>query len=97
MSNEDVAEIAEKLWALCFWTHEDESTFLSPELAIEKVDQSILQLGSNLRLSNVINDLEELNQLFGAIQEEYSTLNNYQKTIKLFEIFRMLKDINLCT
>lgn len=97
MSSEDVDEIAGKLGSLCFWMDEDGQIPLTPELAIDKVDQSILQLWSNLQLSNIINDLEELHQLFGIIQEDYLELNNYQKTIKLFEIFRMLKDANLCT
>jgi hypothetical protein len=65
-------------------------------LALETVNQNILQLGSDLKLSNVINNYEELQQLFGNIQEEYSELNNYKKSIKLFEIFRMLKDETLC-
>jgi hypothetical protein len=28
---------------------------------------------------------------------EYEGLSNYQKTIKLFEVFRMLSDSNICT
>ena len=63
---------------------------------MEKVEHSLLQLGSDLQLSNYINNLEELQQIFINIQKEYGELNNYRRSIKLFEIFRMLKDENLC-
>jgi hypothetical protein len=95
MSEEEVAEIATTLGTLCFGKQED-SPQISLEMALERVNASMFQLGSNLQFSNVINDLEELNQIFTEMQTDYSTLTNYQKSIKLFEIFRMLRDANLC-
>jgi hypothetical protein len=97
MTSEEVNEISTTLGKLCFGQKEGETIPLSVDRALERVDQSILQLGSSLQLSNVINDLEELQLLFTAIQEEYGELSNYQKTIKLFETFRMLKDATLCS
>ncbi|MDR2189671.1 MAG: hypothetical protein LBP53_00250 [Candidatus Peribacteria bacterium] len=95
MSTEEVKEIASKLGTLCFGATETASE-ISPESALERVNANILQLGSNLQFSDIINDLEELNQLFSTTQTEYDALTNYKKTIKLFELFRMLKDANLC-
>jgi hypothetical protein len=95
MSSEEVAEIATALGTLCFGNQENAST-ISPEIALERVNASILQLGSNLQFSNIINDLEELSQVFSTTQTTYETLTNYEKSIKLFEIFRMLRDANLC-
>jgi hypothetical protein len=100
MTDGEVGEIANILGELCFGKQEPEiatSTPISPEVAINRVNESILQLGSNMQLSNIINDLEELSFLFTNIQDEYSGLTNYKKTIRLFEIYRMLKDANLCS
>jgi hypothetical protein len=95
MSAEEVTEIATTLGTLCFG-NQDTSLLISPEIALERVNASILQLGSNLQFSNIINDLEELSHVFSTTQTTYGTLTNYQKSIKLFEIFRMLRDANLC-
>ncbi|MDR2415734.1 MAG: hypothetical protein LBD75_03910 [Candidatus Peribacteria bacterium] len=95
MTSEEVTEIATTLGTLCFGNQETPPQ-ISLETALERVNMSILQLGSNLQFSNIINDLEELNQVFSTTQTTYDTLTNYQKTIKLFEIFRMLRDANLC-
>jgi len=47
--------------------------------------------------SNIISSLEELRYLLQQSETEYGRLSSYQKTIKLFEVFRMLSDANICT
>ncbi|MDR0860190.1 MAG: hypothetical protein LBO09_04355 [Candidatus Peribacteria bacterium] len=96
ITSEEVDEIALKLGQLCFFPKDEADVVLSPTEALESVNDKILTLGSSLQLSNVINDLEELHNIFTTIQEEYNTLGNYQKAIKLFELFRMLKTADLC-
>ena len=99
MSEEEVSGIATSLGKLCFREGEGGPvTPVSPEIALSRVNQNLISLGSGntLQFSNVIGDLEELQQLFTNIQAEYPGLSNYKKTIRLFEVFRMLKESNLC-
>jgi len=98
MSSSDVGEISDTLGGLCFGEEDGRPLQqITPQVGLQRIEDSILQLGSSLQLSNIINDLEELLQIFIAIQNQYSSLSHYQQSIKLFEIFRMLKDANLCT
>ena len=41
-------------------------------------------------------NLRELKGLVQQLDTDYSTLSNYKKTIKLFELYRMLSDAGLC-
>ncbi|MDR2541084.1 MAG: hypothetical protein LBD11_04845 [Candidatus Peribacteria bacterium] len=96
ISSVEVDEIATKLGQLCFFPKDDADVVLSPTEALNRVEDKILTLGSSLQLSNVINDLEELNNIFTTIQTEYNELANYNKIVKLFEVYRMLKTADLC-
>ena len=41
-------------------------------------------------------NLRELKGIIENIEREYNNLSNNQKIIKLFEIYRMMNDNNLC-
>lgn len=100
ISNAEVDEIAIALGNLC--KSNDGSSDFSVEVALERVANSMSVLNESdtlsptLQSSTIINNLEELQTSFTTIQREYPGLSNYQKAIKLFETFRMLKDANLC-
>ncbi|MDR0608105.1 MAG: hypothetical protein LBG52_07385 [Candidatus Peribacteria bacterium] len=96
ISDTEVNDIADMLGQLCFASQSDTPTVLSPAEALQRTNEKMLTLSSNLKSSNVINDLEELQGILIDIETDYNAFNNYQKTIKLFEIFRMLKIANLC-
>ncbi|MDR3168389.1 MAG: hypothetical protein LBU27_01105 [Candidatus Peribacteria bacterium] len=96
ISDTEVSEIATTLGQLCFAPQNNTPIVLSPAEALQRANEKMLTLSSNLKSSNVINDLEELQEIFTDIQTDYNDLHNYQKIIKLFEIFRMLKIANLC-
>ena len=79
---------------MCF--KKDESLNIS--LAIEKVNQTLYQMRESITLtSDVLTNLEELVEILQRSEEEYKGLSNYKKAIKLFEVFRMLSDANICT
>ncbi|MEI8008000.1 MAG: hypothetical protein WCI00_00700 [bacterium] len=40
--------------------------------------------------------LRELQGIIQQLDKDYPSLGNYQKTIKLFELYRMLYDAGLC-
>jgi len=51
---------------------------------VNKIDKSY---GDNLR---------ELKGIVDQLNTDFPTLSNYKKTIKLFELYRMLSDAGLC-
>ncbi len=93
ISNDDLNEAANELWKLCFWENSD--SLVSPDLALNRVNErieSLWWLDSSVNVSS----LWELHDLFSTIQESYQWMSNYNKMVKLFELWRMLNDANLC-
>lgn len=86
----ELEEASLMLWKLCFWNMTDQQ--LSPELALKRVSETIAWKWWYQNVSS----LWELQSLFESVQEEYEDMSNYDKMIKLFEIWRMMNDANLC-
>ena len=89
----ELEESSLMLWKLCFWNSSDQP--ISPDLALKRVNDTISSYGWEREYTNV-SSLWELQALFENINNNYEKLNNYDKMIKLFEIWRMLNDANLC-
>ena len=89
----EIEEASVMLWKLCFWNSSDQ--VMSPDLALDRVDDAIISLWWNREYSNV-QSLWELQTLFTDIKSSYNGMSNYDKMIKLFEIRRMMNDANLC-
>lgn len=100
ISSEELDEASISLWKLCFWEQKDKQIVISPDQALASVDERISSLWwsdeDDANNSSSIVSLLELQWLFTKIQSEYSWLTNYNKMIKLFEIWRMMNDANLC-
>lgn len=96
----EVEEIAKALWKQCFPSNDKENpdnfTLLSIDDALSRIQSSLTNMWDNLQSSDTVNHLEELNWIITKMQKEYNSLNNYNKVIKLFELYRMLKDWNIC-
>ena len=93
ISNDNLEEASRELWELCLW--EWENNKLTPETALARVNdriESLWWMDSNVNVSS----LWELHDLFSTIQVDFEWMSNYNKMIKLFELWRMLKDSNLC-
>lgn len=90
---EDVDGVAAVLGKQCF---EDQHP-ISSEDAIQQVTKDLAWLSEidslNLTKSK---ELSELIGLLEKIQIEYPWLSNYKKIIRLFEIYRMMDDANIC-
>ena len=95
ISDSELDEASLMLWKLCFWNSDDNQKRISPELALQSVEESITSLWWSREYSNV-SSLWELQWLFKDIQSLYGGMSNYDKMIKLFEIRRMMNDANLC-
>jgi hypothetical protein len=93
ITEEELDEASAMLWKLCFGNATDQK--ISSELALSLVNDTIASYGWELKYQNV-SSLWELQTLFTTIGNGYSELNNYEKMVKLFEIWRMMNDANLC-
>lgn len=92
ITKEEVDEISTLLGTECL-----EEWNLTPEKALKKIDTTLVNIGNITQINtNNTNNLRELQSIIEWINNEYEELTNYKKTIKLFEIYRMLKDSNLC-
>lgn len=93
ITDSELEESSLMLWKLCFWSTSDQS--ISPDVALKRVNETISSYGWEREYTNV-SSLWELQTLFETINKNYEKMNNYEKMIKLFEIWRMLNDANLC-
>ncbi len=92
ISEEELQEAASVLWWLCF--EKASNQVMSPDAALNRVNETIASLWQEWNVN--ISALMELQWIFTTVQEEYKDLTNYGKMIKLFELWRMLNDGNLC-
>lgn len=68
------------------------------QTAQKAIEQSIVQISKIDALDTTrAQQLLEMQQLLEAIQQAYEDKSPYNKVIKLFEIYRMLKEGNICT
>jgi len=93
ISPEERDEIATNLWKQCF----ADDKILSPEEALNTIDETIRKksdiIEENQTKANSIRDLKTIIENIGT---NYEWLSNYKKTIKLFEMYRMLNENWLC-
>ena len=93
ISDSELEEASLMLWKLCFWDSTEKN--ISPEQALKEISETISSIGWEDGNKNVTS-LSELQSLFTLIQNQYGSMNNYDKMIKLFEIRRMMNDANIC-
>lgn len=93
VTDEELEEAASSLWKLCLWNNSSQK--ISVELALSRVNETIASYWWDNEYRNVTS-LWELQWLFTSIQKEYKNMENYEKMVKLFEIWRMMNDANLC-
>jgi len=92
-SIQEVEEIALALGNKCL----GENKALTTQDGINLIQTAIMKLSDLSRVDKSYGDnLWELESLIEQLDKEYPTLSNYKKTIKLFELYRMLSDAGLC-
>ena len=74
-----------------------ENRALTIDDGVQIIQSAIVNLSDLGRVDkNYGDNLRELQSLVQNVYEEYPNLSNYKKTIKLFELYRMLSDAGLC-
>ena len=94
IQSQEIWEVALKLWQKCF---SNQNISLSIEKSLQAISSNIQNI-SNTDTFDVkkTNDLNELKNIIENIQKSYDKLTNYNKIIKLFEIYRMMRKSSLC-
>ena len=90
---EEVKEMAYLLWQSCFKQEKE----LTLDLAIEHIKTTTENISTFAKVdSSQTSYLRELEWLLQDIKSKYTNLSNYYKIIRLFEVYRMLDEANLC-
>jgi hypothetical protein len=92
LSNE-VDDIADKLWWLCFVDKSRMSSSQAITILTKLIDQLWKQYSINEKRAR---QLRQMVDYITTIQSDYDTLPNYKKVIRLFEIYRTVKEWNAC-
>lgn len=92
MTAEEVNQIATYLGTQC-----TNGLPLNPSTALVQLDLAIQQATSVTQISNEKSkELSDLRDSFAKLSEAYDSLSWFKKATKLFEIYRMLDENNLC-
>lgn len=92
--DEEIGEIVLKLGQKCF---SNQNISLSIDKGLQVINSTIQKISIiDIFDSKKTNDLSELKGIIENIQQNYDKLTNYNKIVKLFEIYRMMKKSNLC-
>lgn len=87
----EVNEISQTLWKSCLWKD------LTPWAALENIEAKLTNIWNTVKFDSYsTSNLLELDGIIKEIESNYDTLSNYNKVIKLFEIYRMMKEWNVC-
>ncbi len=92
-SAQEVDQIAQALGVKCL----GENKALTTQDGLNMIQSAIMKLSDVNKIDqNDGNNLRELQGLIQQLDKDFPTLSNYKKTIKLFELYRMLSDAGLC-
>lgn len=94
ISNEELNQISKYLWESCVASWKS----LSLDIALSRVNDKIKVVLWDKKdvNSDIFRDLTEIKKLIEASKKDYEWWFNYKKAIKLFEVYRVLNENNLC-
>lgn len=97
ISEDELNEISELLRESCFGTNTQYA--MDANGALARVDKALADIGSTENQKDAIEKTAnylQLKDIFSADSNSFAGLSQYNKVIKKFEYYRMLKDSNLC-
>jgi hypothetical protein len=93
VSSVEIDAIATVLGNRCFEGNQK----MSADIALQQVTSTLTKISNLNRIDKAQSDtLRELKTNLGKIQTDYDKLSPYKKTVKLFEIYRMINEAGLC-
>ena len=94
VSADEVTQVSQQLGQKCFGTT---GATLDPAKVLDVSNTAIVKLSDVVKIDTQrTKDLVELRGLITDVQSQYDTLSNYNKIVKLFELYRMVDDASLC-
>lgn len=90
--SDEIESIAQELGSMCFNTKES----LTPSLAMTRVEKTINEIGKQQLDTRRSVILSQILGFIRKIEGERATTPYYQQAVKLFELYRTLKENNLC-
>jgi len=92
-TTEEVSQIAKVLGNKCL----GEDKPITTQDGLTLIQSAIVKISNVTQIDKAYADsLRELKGLIGNLDKDFPTLSNYKKTIKLFELYRMLSEAGLC-
>ena len=92
-TNQEVESISVSLGQKCLV----DSKPLTTQDGLAVIQSAILKLSDLNKIDKAYSDdLQELKDIVEKLDKDFPSLSNYKKTIKLFELYRMLSDAGLC-
>lgn len=93
ISPTEVQDMAKVLGAKCF----KQEKILTAQESIRLIESIAEETTDSTRIDTIqANYLRELRDIMEDIGSKYEKLSNYHKIIRLFEMYRMLEEVNLC-
>jgi hypothetical protein len=92
VTNDELSEISKKIWSMC--SLNDKKSNISLQIALDNVNKEISKKSNDKENSDskIFRDLIEIQTDLEESLKTYDKLPNYNKAIKLFEIYRVLAD-----
>lgn len=89
--DDEVLEIQQLLWWICLWVD------LTPQSALDQINSKLTNIGKDTNIDTYTTArLMELESLVADIASSFDWLTNYKKVVRIFEIYRMLNEWNVC-
>lgn len=89
---DEISSISQQLWSLCY-LNKDPLSIVNAKARVEKTIGEIGKWSLNTKRSLALN---QILLFLTKLETEYDSLANYKKVIRLFEIYRTLKENTLC-
>lgn len=89
---DEIDSISTELWGLCFLSKEALGIGNS-KARVEKNINELWKGNLNIKRSSTLN---QILLFINKVEKEYPTLSNHKKVVRLFELYRTLKENSLC-
>jgi hypothetical protein len=89
---DEINAISKELWAMCFLSKSDLNIWTAKS-RLEKNISDLDKWNLNVKRSTTLN---QILSFIMKVEKEYPTLPNQKKVIRLFELYRTLKENSLC-
>lgn len=94
VTNDEISNIQKNLWTICFaWALDKKDFILTPDSVLNLINKEITSVSGKDNIdSTIIWNLVEMQTILSAIKKDYINFDNYNKIVKVFEIYRIITE-----